>query len=399
VSGDELQCICAGHVCLDIIPEFPVKDVADVTGLLQPGSLCVIGRARLSPGGPVSNVGLALHKLGIATEFMGKVGDDLFGRGLLQLFAPFGADRGMAVVAGEVTSYTVVIAPPGVDRIFLHSPGANDTYCAADVDYLRLEVTPLFHLGYPPLMRRLYEDDGRELEEIMRRAKKAGATTSLDMAFPDPASPAGQVGWRRVLERVLPHVDIFLPSAEELMFMCDRDRFFRLREEADRDPVLAYTGEDLRFLARESLALGAGIAGLKAGRRGIFLATGTQDRLDRFGRARPGRGGFADRELWQPAYRVERVVSATGSGDNAIAGFLAAFLNGHELESCLAVSSAVGADNVGVLDATSGVRSWEETLDSIPGHEPTDPQAGPGFTFDETRRLWRGRFDGAGLPR
>ena len=56
---------------------------------------------------------------------MGKVGDDLFGEGLLKLFAPYGADRGMAVVSGEETSYTVVLAPPGVDRIFLHNPAVD----------------------------------------------------------------------------------------------------------------------------------------------------------------------------------------------------------------------------------------------------------------------------------
>lgn len=29
---------------------------------------------------------------------------------------------------GEITSYSVVVAGPGIDRIFLHCPGANDTF-------------------------------------------------------------------------------------------------------------------------------------------------------------------------------------------------------------------------------------------------------------------------------
>jgi hypothetical protein len=94
---------------------------------------------------------------------------------------------------------------------------------------------------------------------------------------------------------------------------------------------------------------------------------------------------------------VDRVASATGSGDSAIAGFLAAVLNGLPVEDCLHVASAVGADNVKVLDATSGVRSWEETVNSIPQQEPVDPRPGPGFSFDGTLGLWIGPFDGKGL--
>jgi hypothetical protein len=95
---------------------------------------------------------------------------------------------------------------------------------------------------------------------------------------------------------------------------------------------------------------------------------------------------------------VERVVSATGSGDNAIAGFLAAFLRGLPPQECLHVAAAVGADNVSVLDATSGVRSWEETVRGVPGHEQVDPRTGPGFAFSEELGLWRGALDGRGAP-
>ncbi len=265
-----VQCICAGHVCLDIIPAIAPKEGADLRDLFIPGSLVIIGAAKFASGGPVSNVGIPLSRLGIRTAFMGKVGDDLFGKGLRELFAPYGAEGSMAVVPGEVTSYTVVIAPPGYDRIFLHNPGANDTYGADDVDFEQVAQAALFHLGYPPLMRRLYADGGDELARIFSRAKKAGATTSLDLAFPDPASPAGQAPWPQILAKTLPHVDIFLPSCEELMYMLDRDTFRGLRKKSPDDPVLAYDETHFRFLAGEALSYGAGIVGLKAGTRGVY---------------------------------------------------------------------------------------------------------------------------------
>ena len=37
----------------------------------------------------------------------------------------------------------------------------------------------------------------------------------------DEASPAGSADWEKILRRVLPLVDVFLPSVEELLFMAD----------------------------------------------------------------------------------------------------------------------------------------------------------------------------------
>ncbi len=91
------------------------------------------------------------------------------------------------------------------------------------------------------------------------------------------------------------------------------------------------------------------------------------------------------------------MASATGSGDNAIAGFLTALLNGLSPEECLHVACAVGAHNVTVLDATSGVRSWDETLAGLPDQEPVDPRASTGFSYEEDLGLWRGSCDGRGL--
>ena len=166
----------------------------------------------------MSNTGLALHRLGISTRLAGKVGDDLFGQAILQIIRSHGerlAD-GMQIDPTASTSYTVMINYPGVDRIFLHCPGANDTFSADDVPYEAIRQARLFHFGYPPIMRTIYQDDGTQLVELFRRAKETGATTSLDMAFPDPASASGRADWRRILERALPQVDIFLPSVEEI---------------------------------------------------------------------------------------------------------------------------------------------------------------------------------------
>src|SRR6185503_4762577 len=124
---------------------------------------------------------------------------------------------GMSIVPGEASSYTVILNPPNVDRIFLHCPGANDTFGAGDVNYELLCQANLFHFGYPPLMKRLYQNDGAELIRMFKQAKATGVTTSLDMAMPDPTSPSGQANWPAILKAVLPAVDLFVPSIEEIL--------------------------------------------------------------------------------------------------------------------------------------------------------------------------------------
>jgi len=189
LSSQQARVVVAGHICLDMIPAFEVETTT-LADLLTPGKLIKTGPLTTATGGSVSNTGLALHRLGVPCKLMGKVGDDLVGRAIIDIVRAVGPElaEGMIVEKGHPSSYTVVINPPGVDRIFLHCPGANDTFGADDVDYDQLSGPRLFHFGYPPLMRRMFIDGGVELSTLLRRAKERGITTSLDMARPDPAS-------------------------------------------------------------------------------------------------------------------------------------------------------------------------------------------------------------------
>ena len=53
----------------------------------------------------------------------------------------------MIVSPDSGTSYSVVIAPPGTDRIFLHNPGANNTFRARDLDFAKIARADFFHFG------------------------------------------------------------------------------------------------------------------------------------------------------------------------------------------------------------------------------------------------------------
>lgn len=351
--------VVAGHICLDIIPAIDVLPSDGV--LVAPGRLVSVGPAALATGGAVSNTGLALHRLGIPTRLMGKVGDDLFGRAILDVVRSRDAElaAGMIIDPSGPSSYTVVLSAPGLDRSFLHCTGSNDTFGAADVDPARLVGADIFHFGYPPIMRRMYADGGRELVSLMAGVKAAGLATSLDMAHVDVDSAAGRVDWRALLVAVLPFVDFFLPSLDEVLYMLDPARCRDVMARAGTQNPAAVGGFALLDeLSKELLAMGVAVVGLKLGDHGMYLRT-TADaaRLAEV-------GGLAldarwlDRELYAPAFAV-RVAGTTGAGDCAIAGFLAALLRGLGPEVALKTAVAAGACNVEQADAISGVPTWD----------------------------------------
>ena len=386
--------VVAGHICLDIIPTLHGAE-AGLDRLLVPGKLVDVGAAVLSTGGAVPNTGLALHRLGVSVQLVGKIGNDHLGNVVRALLEQAGPGLGARLVPGkEPTSYTVVISPPGTDRVFLHCPGANDTFSQDDVSDEALRDAALFHFGYPPLMRRMYEREGSELEALFRRAKAAGVTTSLDMARPDPDSAAGRVNWPGLIERVLPHVDVFLPSFDEILFMLDRPRFERIaarhgaRIVAGADPAL------LDELAGRLLSLGAAVAAIKLGDRGLYLATTSQRvRWEAMGRARPG-SDWLGRQLLAPCYRAT-VVGTTGSGDCTIAGFLLGLARRLTPEQTINAAVAVGACSVEQADATSGVPPWTRVAARQAAGWPRLDDAAPGPDWVRLDSgAWRGPRDG-----
>jgi sugar/nucleoside kinase (ribokinase family) len=179
----------------------------------------------------------------VRVELIAKVGADVFGTAVLDSLAVHGEHlaAGILVCAAEPTSYTIVISPPGVDRSFLHCPGANQSFSAQDVPYGRLAGVRLFHFGYPPLMPRMYADGGAELRAMFARVVEAGVATSLDLCEPDPESDAGRVDWQEVLGQALPFVDVFAPSIDELLFVFDRPAHERLQAGAPLASVVDHS--------------------------------------------------------------------------------------------------------------------------------------------------------------
>ena len=347
--------IAAGHICLDLTPKFtPGCEFGGLQALLRPGSLVRVDGCDVHTGGCVANTGLALKKMGLDVLLMGKAGTDAFGDMLSGLLDAEGAG-GLIRDARSPTSYSVILAPPGVDRIFLHDPGANDTFSEKDIPDAALREARLIHFGYPPLMRNMTVKDGAQLKRLFERAHENGCAVSLDMAAVDPAAEAGKADWKMWLRNCMPQTDLFLPSFEEICFMLDRERFESLCREGGDMTDRIDPERDALPLAEQLVEMGAACAVIKCGTKGLVLVTGNRERMKKVPGDLTKGEEWVGRRITRSCLKAERVLSATGAGDSAIAAFLCAALEGRGPEDCLFFAAAQGARCVTAWDAVSAL--------------------------------------------
>lgn len=351
------KAIVAGSIGLDIIPVF--GESAAAGNFMAQGKYTDMHGTRLYLGGCVGNTGLAMHKLGVPVKLLSKVGDDLIGQVICMILSNQNAEIEISTVEGMPSSSTVVISPPGADRVLLHSRGASQTFVAEDLTEELLQAADHLHFAYPTAMRTLYINEGAEFTALVKRAKEQGVTVSVDTSQPDPNSEPGRVDWRGVLTRSLPYIDVFLPSMEELLFMLHRDEYDRvMAESAGRNPIDAMNFAMIPQIAEELMAMGAKIVVLKLGKKGLYLRTAKLEQLKTIGRALPENAeAWAGRELLFAPFYTRSIRSTTGAGDNAIAGFLAGFLRSDAPEHALAV---------GAFNALQCIESYETTDRTLP---------------------------------
>lgn len=301
---------CLGILVADLVAR-------TVESMPERGKLRTVDQMSLHTGGCAANTAIALAKLGARTLAIGATGDDPLGAFLAGELASQGVDvRGVRKLRDCSTSATMVLVHRDGERSFLHHLGANAHFRPADVDFRLVEECAYLHLAGALILPGL---DGQPMAEVLARARSKGVTTSLDTAW----DPSGR--WLETLEPCLPHLDYFMPSLEEARELSRLD---------DPEKMLAFFA-----------ALGSGTVILKMGVSGSMA-------LDASGIARA------------PAIPTV-AVDATGAGDCFAAGFLRGRMEGWAVERCLRLGNAAGSLCVRAVGATSGIRSFEDTVSLI----------------------------------
>lgn len=301
------DCLCIGNFIADVI-------IKPVEKMPPKGKVVVIERMELHSGGCAMNKAIALAKIGIKTGCLGRVGNDLFGKYLIDTMKKYGVDtRSMIKDKNANTSGVVVLISKDGERSFIHYAGATANFSFDDINFEIIKQYKILDISAFFKMDKL---DGAPTVEILKRAKKFGLVTTLDVSWDSKNR------WMKLLEPCLKYVDFFLPSYEEAIKLSGK-----------KEPSL---------IAREFISRGVKTAVIKMGDNGCFIAT-------------------RDKEYKIPAYRV-KVVSTVGAGDSFVAGFLTGIIKGWSLEESGKFANAVGACCVTTIGASTGIRSLRDTL-------------------------------------
>lgn len=357
----------AGTLCVDSTPGFSESQrVQQIGDLLKPGKLLNIGAMNNSVGGALPNTGLALKKFGSDVMLIGKIAKDSYGQIIHDTFEAYGAAEDLIYVEDESTSYTLVIAPPGIDRIFLHHPGPNASFGYEDLDFDKISQCGHFHFGYPTIMRKMYQNNGKETVRIFKKIKELGLTTSLDLSAVEDGSEASKEDWKQILQDVMPYVDFFVPSIEELGYMMDKERYCQWNERAAGTDVTMILDieKDVKPLAETLLSWGAKCILIKCGAKGMYLRTASSEVMQTID---PQFASWDNLSIFEKSYVPDRIRSGTGAGDTSIAAFLKSAIEGYPAERCLQLATATGASCITEYDTLSGLLSFDEMIAKIDG--------------------------------
>jgi len=300
---------------ISVIGSYIVALVMDSPRIPVAGETLTGSNYHVTHGGKGSNMACAAARLGASARFVGKVGNDSFGRGFLDLLQREGVDASGVLRSKDLpTSVGFIIAAAGGLNLIVIDPGANGDFSPADVAAARAHIASA-KVILSPL-------------EIPLETALAGARLAKSLGVGSILNPAPA---RDLRQCDLSTVTVLTPNETEARVCLGLSPREDVAEE---------------WLARALLELGPENVVITLGERGALWA---------------GREGL----FRLPALRVP-VVDTVGAGDAFNAGLATGMSEDLPFERALALA----------VSAASLSTRKRETIDSYPGRAEADARAG-----------------------
>ncbi|MFB0546760.1 MAG: PfkB family carbohydrate kinase [Anaerolineae bacterium] len=201
-----MDIVCLGEMLIDMFPAELGRSLVEVSAF------------RPKPGGAPANVAVAAARLGARSAFIGKVGDDAFGRYLVDVLRQQGVDtRGMRFDEKARTTMAFIAMPDEntAEFVFYRNPGADMLLRADELDRQLLGETSAFHFGSISLIE---EPSRSATVEAVYIARQAGALISFDVNYRpslwnDPAEAHDRI------MAMMPYVNLLKVNEVELALL------------------------------------------------------------------------------------------------------------------------------------------------------------------------------------
>ena len=269
-------------------------------------------------GGMSINTAVGLAKIGkVPVGLIACFGNDNSGKFLVSGLQEYDIDISNLLFTDEAgTGTAICFIHPDSERSMILCLAANHHLTKDKIDYSVFQSGDIAHFGGSMICEGTRGDD---LAVIFKKLKEIGVTISMDTCWD------GTDQWSKILNPCLPYCDIF---------------------ETNKEEGLRYSGKDTVEEAIEHFSFfGPKIVVLKEGSEGVRIKS------DEYSGS-------------VPIFQV-KAVDATGAGDSFNAGFLFGLYYGWPIEQATIFASAVGAICVTAYGASTGILSYDETIDFI----------------------------------
>ena len=305
------QVLVLGDANVDML--IPVSEQTSGSSLSRDSAL------ELHGGGTAANVAVALARLGVETSFIGTIGDDGYGRWVVEDLRNEGVDTKYTfLVQDAYTSMVMALIYPDGERDLFVWPdkgGAHTKLEPSSIKPLLFESARWLHTTGLCLR----EQSVRTAQiKAMELAREAGLTVSLDLNL-------RLESWE---------IDSSLKKVFDRAVDLSQMVFGNGLEE-----IVPYTGES---------TIRAGAERLSAGKRTVIARQGSEGALVH----------GPEEVFLSPAFDVE-VVDTLGAGDAFNGGFIAACLAGKDLREAARWGNAAAALKIGKSGAR-GLPSQED---------------------------------------
>lgn len=210
---NKLDCTVIGDAMIDIV--LPLPDVEDFDNLLQGGVINT--EYKISPGG-TANVAVNLSRLGGKAAFVGKVGNDYFGKVFTEDLFSSKVIGNVSVSNTKMTGIAVVLVFQNKERSFLVDRGANTGLLYEDIDLRLIQNSSFIYFTGFSFQDR---DASQTVQKAIEEASKKGVAIVFNSGAPNLAKEFRDT----FLDIIRCHVDTLILNDTEARYLagCDKE--------------------------------------------------------------------------------------------------------------------------------------------------------------------------------